>query len=315
MKNIIIVFSFLFFSFNLNAQNLNENKIIAKVGGQIITSVDLINEMKIIAILNRLNPNEINSKKLKENAMNNLIRLSIKKNEIIRFGANSYSANEYENIIKNILNSLQLNMNQFNEVLNTNSITYDFFKKRLEVNLIWNGLIYSIYKNQISVNPLELESEIQSLLLKQEKIKEYNLSEIEFILDDKKLEKKQNELLKVIKTQSFVKAVSLYSISETNVNEGKIGWINESSLSNSILSKIKNLKIGEISEPIKKKNSFLILKINDIKETTNNSEKDLEQINILKNKIITKKKEEKLNLFSRSHFTQAENSILIEINE
>ena len=113
-------------SFNLNAQNLNENKIIAKVGGQIITSVDLINEMKIIAILNRLNPNEINSKKLKENAMNNLIRLSIKKNEIIRFGANSYSANEYENIIKNILNFLKLNMNQFNEVLNTNSITYDF---------------------------------------------------------------------------------------------------------------------------------------------------------------------------------------------
>ena len=56
MKKIIVVFLFLFLSFNLNAQNLSENKIIAKVGGQIITSVDLINEMKIIAILNKLNP-------------------------------------------------------------------------------------------------------------------------------------------------------------------------------------------------------------------------------------------------------------------
>tara|TARA_Y100000996_G_C22434393_1_gene607068 strand:- start:12 stop:254 length:243 start_codon:yes stop_codon:yes gene_type:complete len=79
MKKIIVVFLFLFLSFNLNAQNLSENKIIAKVGGQIITSVDLINEMKIIAILNKLNPSEINAKKLKENAMNNLVRLSIKK--------------------------------------------------------------------------------------------------------------------------------------------------------------------------------------------------------------------------------------------
>ena len=315
MKKIIVVFLFLFLSFNLNAQNLSENKIIAKVGGQIITSVDLINEMKIIAILNKLNPSEINAKKLKENAMNNLVRLSIKKNEIIRFGANSYSANEYENIIKNILNSLQLNMDQFNEVLKKNSITYDFFKKRLEVNLIWNGLIYSIYKNQISVNPLELESEMQNLLLKKDKIKEYNLSEIEFVLDGEKLEKKQKELLEVIKTQNFNKAVSLYSISETNVNEGKIGWINESSLSNSIISKINNLKIGEISEPIKKNNSYLILKINNIKETTKKSNNDLEYINNLKNKIITKKKEEKLNLFSRSHFTKAENSILIEFNE
>ena len=315
MKKIIVVFLFLFLSFNLNAQNLSENKIIAKVGGQIITSVDLINEMKIIAILNKLNPSEINAKKLKENAMNNLVRLSIKKNEIIRFGANSYSANEYENIIKNILNSLQLNMDQFNEVLKKNSITYDFFKKRLEVNLIWNGLIYSIYKNQISVNPLELESEMQNLLLKKDKIKEYNLSEIEFVLDGEKLEKKQKELLEVIKTQNFNKAVSLYSISETNVNEGKIGWINENSLSNSIISKINNLKIGDISEPIKKNNSYLILKINNIKETTNKSNNDLEYINNLKNKIITQKKEEKLNLFSRSHFTKAENSILIEFNE
>ncbi len=86
--------------------------------------------MKIIAILNKLNPSEINNKKLKENAMNNLVRLSIKKNEIIRFGVNSYNSKEYENIIKNVLNSLQLNMTQFNEVLNTNSITYDFFKKK-----------------------------------------------------------------------------------------------------------------------------------------------------------------------------------------
>ena len=206
-------------------------------------------------------------------------------------------------------------MDQFNEVLKKNSITYDFFKKRLEVNLIWNGLIYSIYKNQISVNPLELESEMQNLLLKKDKIKEYNLSEIEFVLDGEKLEKKQKELLEVIKTQNFNKAVSLYSISETNVNEGKIGWINESSLSNSIISKINNLKIGEISEPIKKNNSYLILKINNIKETTKKSNNDLEYINNLKNKIITKKKEEKLNLFSRSHFTKAENSILIEFNE
>ncbi len=152
-------------------------------------------------------------------------------------------------------------------------------------------------------------------MIKQKKIKEYNLSEIEFVLDGKKLEKKLNELLEVIKSESFIKAVSLYSISETNVNEGKIGWINESSLSKSILSKINNLKIGDISEPIKKNNSYLILKINNLKESTNNPGNELEYINNLKNKIITKKKEEKLNLFSRSHFTKAENSILIEFNE
>ena len=79
MKKKIFVIFFLFIGFNLNAQIIQENKILAKVGAQIITSVDLINEMKIIAILNKLDSNQINEKQLKQNAMQNLIRLSIKK--------------------------------------------------------------------------------------------------------------------------------------------------------------------------------------------------------------------------------------------
>ena len=315
MKKKIFVIFFLFIGFNLNAQIIQENKILAKVGAQIITSVDLINEMKIIAILNKLDSNQINEKQLKQNAMQNLIRLSIKKNEIEKFKANAYSNKEYEDNLKKILSSLNLNFSQFNQVLENNFITYEYFKKRFEVNLIWNGLIYSIYKNQININPLELEAELQNIMSRKSTIREYNLSEIEFELDGKDLKKRNIELLEVIKKQGFAKAVSIFSISESNLNEGKIGWINENSLSNLILQELKNLRKGELTKPIIKGETFLILRINDIKETSNVSNNDIEYINNLKNKIMSRKKEEKLNLFSRSHFTRAENSILIELNE
>ena len=161
--------------------------------------------MKIIAILNKLDSNQINEKQLKQNAMQNLIRLSIK-NEIEKFKANAYSNKEYEDNLKKILSSLNLNFSQFNQVLENNFISYENFKKRFEVNLIWNGLIYSIYKNQININPLELESELQNIMSRKSTIREYNLSEIEFELDGKDL-KKRNIELEVIKTR-FAKAVA-----------------------------------------------------------------------------------------------------------
>ena len=45
-----------------------------------------------------------------------------------------------------------------------------------------------------------------------------------------------------------------YSTSSSAINKGDLGWINANSLTNEILLIIKNMEIGEISEPINKKN-------------------------------------------------------------
>ena len=51
------------------------------------------------------------------------------------------------------------------------------------------------------------------------------------------------------------------------------------------------MTIGEISQPIKKENSYMILKLNDLKIIDNINKEDLEEVNQLKNRIINQKKD------------------------
>ena len=87
-----------------------------------------------------------------------------------------------------------------------------------------------------------------------------------------------------------------------------MGWISENVLSPEYLNILKDLNKGDISDPLKVTNSFIILKIDDLKLTSNDkiNAKELEK------KIINQKKSEKMNLYSRSHFLNLENSIIID---
>ena len=65
---------------------------------------------------------------------------------------------------------------------------------------------------------------------------------------------------------------------------------------------------GEISEPIKKQNSILFLKINDRRA----SETNKLNVSELRKNLLNQRKNELFNLYSQSHISKLKNSILIE---
>ena len=72
-----------------------------------------------------------------------------------------------------------------------------------------------------------------------------------------------------------------------------------------------NLKIKQVSNPIQINKNIVIIKLNDKRTFIKNN---LNLVKI-KNNIITKKKEEKLSIFSNSHYLNLEKKVYIEINE
>ena len=74
---------------------------------------------------------------------------------------------------------------------------------------------------------------------------------------------------------------------------------------------IVKLKKTQVSEPIKINNNIVIIKLND-KRILNQSNLNLMEI---EKKIIRQKKEEKLNIFSDSHYLNLEKKAYVEINE
>jgi len=106
----------------------------------------------------------------------------------------------------------------------------------------------------------------------------------------------------------FDNTANLYSISDSAKVGGKIGWIDENSLSSNLINSLKSLKKGQYSKPISLSSKFIILKINDIKKEKKMIDKDKE----LK-KLILSEENRQLNNFSKIYFDKLK--INTKINE
>ena len=79
-------------------------------------------------------------------------------------------------------------------------------------------------------------------------------------------------------------------------------------LSRQIFDIVSQLKVGQVSTPIKKQDSILILKLIDKR---NFKVKDIDKSK-LKSDLIIQKRSEMFNLYSRSHLSKLRNTSLIE---
>ena len=304
IKQIFIVIFFSLQSEYLSA-NIN-NSIIVKVGNEIVTALDVENEIKTLLVLKKLEFTQENINRSKNFAIKSLIKSAIKESEIKKYGIEQFNPNDTDKYLENIAKSLNITKNELKEFFFSKNLDYNSFVRKFEIELKWNTLIYSIYKNQISLNTVEIENELKNRLSFPKDTEDYNLSEIEIDITQD-VEDKIKEVYKTIDELGFAKAADKLSISSSSSQRGNIGWISAKSLNDNILKSIMKAEIGTVTKPIKQETSLLILKINDKKIYKTDSQ-DLDE---LKDSIVRQKKEEKLKLFSRSHFASIESNTLI----
>ena len=173
------------------------------------------------------------------------------------------------------------------------------------IDILWNDLIYYKFKDQVKVDNNKLLAKIESAALRDKK--EYLLSEIIF---EKDVDQNLNELINKIKTSineiGFNNTANIYSITETSKFGGKIGWVDETSLSNIINENLQDKKKNQYTDIIQVGNNFLILMIDDIKFTKITIDKDLE----LK-KLIDFEMNRQLNQFSKIYFNKSKINYII----
>ena len=260
-----IMFLIIVFSFNINA---NEVKIIAKVNNQIITNIDVQNELNYLIALNS-SLQKIDKSKVKEFARESIIREKIKLQEISKNFESNKENEVINNFIENIYKNLGINSkNEFINYLKEFNLDYEKVYKKIEIEFIWNQLIYEKYKNKISIDQEDLKNKI---LNNKKKLEHYLLSELIFDINNKnEINSKYMQILNSIKTIGFKESVVKFSIADSKKNFGSIGWVIKDTLSDKIKDNINNLKKGEISKPIVLNSGVLILKLEDKKLTDEN---------------------------------------------
>ena len=243
----------------------NEVKILLKVKNEIITNIDIQNEMRYLSALN----NEVLT--LDENtfyklAKDSVIKERIKKNELVKYYDISKILEAYNDIFENFYKKMGYeNENAFQNYLNNYDLKTKEIKEKIKIETLWNELIYTKYASKINIDKEEIKAKIKKNFYNK-KSNEYSLSEIVFNIDlANELNERYEVINKSIKNIGFKNTANIYSLSDTAKLGGEIGWINENQLTKKIIDKIKSLKIGQWSTPLKISNGFLILKVNDKK--------------------------------------------------
>ena len=285
-----------------------ENKILLKINNEIITSVDVLNEINLISLVNK-NTSKISKEELYKISLNSLIKEKVKKIEILR----NYKSIEVEQtFMKELIASYYQKLGfkdqeNFKNYLDNNSVSFENLKNKIAIDSLWNEIIFFKFQKKIKIDKDNLRKQITKK--KDKEIKSYLLSEIVFNVDEKlNLESKYNQIKEDIIEKGFDNAALLHSISNTSNSGGELGWIDENSLNSRLQKTISKLNIGEITEPVIIQGGFLILKLNDTKNIKNkiNVEKELK-------KLIAKKTNQQLNQFSNIYFNKVKKEI--QINE
>ena len=307
MKIKKIIFSlFIIFIFYQNVVFSFENKIIYKLNDEIITTLDLKNEMNYLLALNpRLN--ELKKDEIVEISKRSVVKEKIKEIEINKIsGIRSPEQNYLESLLAGIYSNIGIkNLSDFRNYLYDKNISYEYVLEKIKIEALWNELIVNKYASRIKINKNNLRQQILSK--ENTTTKNYLMSEILFQVNESgDVNSKYKEINDEIKKQGFENAALKYSISQTSSTGGKLDWINENSLNKNIIDKLVNLKINEHTQPIVIPGGFLILKINKIK--TEKKEIDIEKE--LK-KMIRSLKNYQFNQFSNIHFNKIKNNIAI----
>ncbi len=164
MKKKLPLFFFIVVCFLLQNKIVHSqinNKIIISVGDLPITTLDLLKEIKLIAILSDSDINQKNREQIKELAVKSLIKRNIKKSEIKRRNIYKYNKKQLNALILNTTKKLGVDQQGFKQILERNNLSYNELIKRFETDLKWNYMIFQIYKNKISLNAVEIENKIQ----------------------------------------------------------------------------------------------------------------------------------------------------------
>jgi peptidyl-prolyl cis-trans isomerase SurA len=305
-KKFLLFFGLIFFIFNSNSISL-ENKILVKIENQIITSIDVNNEYKYLVALN---PSIKNSKRddILKLSKRSIVQEKIKKIEIEKNFNNPQIPQEYlEQILQNVYSKIGItNLDDFKKYLISNNIDYENVRNKLEIEALWNELILIKFSSKVKVNEKELRKRIKD---SDKYLKSFLLSEISFEVSNlKELDKKFQEISKIINDKGFDYAALRYSVSPTSNLVGKLDWINENSLNKNIIEAIKNLNINDFTKPINIPGGFLILQVNDIKSTK--IELDVEKE--LK-KLENYERNNQLNQYSKIYFNKVKKDL--EISE
>ena len=308
IKNFKILYIFLILVIlNFPKSIALENKILFKVNNEIITTIDIYEEIKFLKIFNP-EVNSLNETELFEISKNSVLRDKIKKIEIMKFVSDIKVDDKFlTKLLKNKYSKISINsLVDFENYLKNNNLNIKNIKEKLYIEIIWNDLIFQKFKNKVVIDKDKIKNEILQNPQKENQ-SELLLSEIVFDANSKiDFQNKYEKILLDIENVGFKKTAIIHSNSDTATNGGLIGWVKVDNLNQKIKEIISKLRQGQFSKPIRTSSGFIIIKIEDKRKYESKFD-----LNEKVQEVIKFKTNEQLDQFSSMYFNKLKKDLVI----
>ena len=307
IKNTISAIIIAFF-FLVESNAVIKDSLFVTVGNKAITRSDIVNEIKTILILNGQNFSQDDAEQIESAAIKSTIKRNIKQIEIEKYNSLKFNRADLNKELNQLASNINMNLDTLKNTLIANGIDFSNINNQIRTELLWNSLIFELYKDRLSININEIDEQLKLIQNKKEmEMEEYLISEIIIKPVSKdKLQSKIKEIKNKISIEGFEKVAINLSISETAVKGGNLGWISENVISEIFRSKIINTPVGNISEPIILPQGILFFKLRDKRKL-----KKFANLEDAKNQLVNAEKTKILKMHSLSHYENLRRSIPI----
>ena len=243
--------------------------VAAIVNDSVISDYDLRQRMALFIATSGVRPtadalNAIRDQVLKELETEQMELLEAKKDNI------SVSASEVDKAINDIIKSNHITLDQLKSVLAQNGVDLATLRSQISVQVAWSKLVQDQLGDRVHVTPQDVDAELAKIKAGANKPR-YLVSEIFQAVDspeqDAKVLKDMTDLDSQIQLGAPLSSVARqFSQNPTAAQGGDLGWVQDGQIPAELMSRLKMMNIGDVSEPIRATGGYYIIQLRDREE-------------------------------------------------
>ena len=264
IKYIFLIF-FLIANFNENLKSQDIQAIAVIVNDEVISRYDVNQRVRLILVTSGIPATEENIKRIEEQAIKALIDEKIQIQEAVKLEVPE-SPDEINLMLDNIARGNQTTAEGILESITSQGVNSETLLNQIKSELLWNKIVRGRFGSYINISDEEVNI-IYDRTIQNINNSQYDISEIFIGFEDESEEEEAKELTERLTEQlkneiAFEPVAQQFSQAPSSGQGGFIGWVSEGQLDPDIISNIKNLEIGSVSDPIKTVNGYYIIKLN-----------------------------------------------------
>jgi len=236
--------------------------IAAIVNDEIISRYDLDQRIKLVMVTSGIAPTPENIARLEGQILRSLVDERLELQEADKENIKISDA-DVQKSLDNIATRSGMNSTQILEFLKQNGVSQNTLVTQIRADLAWNQLVSQQYGSLINIGDNEIDEVMKRIEAEADQPR-YALFEILLTFDNPSQEQEvannaKRLLDQIRKGAPFTAVASQFSQAASAANGGELGWVTAAELPEPVAAVVKNMRVGEVSDPIRTVSSYYIV--------------------------------------------------------